>query len=65
MATLTTLQLETIKQRLAESEQILSKAKILADHAYLSLNTGDIEKCQVIIGQLIYSISEHFFEEVH
>ena len=59
------LQIESIERRLAESEQMLSKATLLADNAYLSLSLGDVEACQHTIGQLIYSISEHFYEEVH
>ena len=59
------LQVETIEQRLAESERMLSKATLLADNAYLSLSAGDVEACQHTIGQLIHSISEHFYEEVH
>ena len=59
------LQIENIEQRLSESEQMLSRATLLADHAYLSLSEGDVEACQASIGQLIHSISEHFYEEVH
>ena len=59
------LQIENIEQRLSASEQMLSKATLLADHAYASLSNGDVEACQSTIGQLIHSISEHFYEEVH
>lgn len=59
------IHLETMRLRLEESEQMLSRATELADNAYLSLETGNLEECQMIIGELIHSISEHFYEEVH
>ena len=59
------LYLEEIQQQLAESEDMLSKATMLADNAYISSVEGDVEECQMIIGQLIHSISEHFYEELH
>lgn len=60
-----TLHVESLKERLAESESMLSKATFLADNAYASLENGDVAASQEIIGQLINSISEHFYEEIH
>ncbi len=59
------LQLQTMQQRLQESEDMLSRATKIADDAYLSLSAGDVEACQHMIGELIHSISEHFYEELH
>jgi len=59
------LHLESLKERLAESESMLSRATRLADNAYASLESGDVETSQQFIGQLINSISEHFYEEIH
>ncbi|MFT6387781.1 MAG: hypothetical protein ACJAUP_001153 [Cellvibrionaceae bacterium] len=60
-----TLHLESLKERLAESETMLSRVTCLADNAYASLESGDVAKSQQFIGQLINSISEHFYEEIH
>lgn len=59
------VQQEALRERLLQSEQMLNKATTLADNAYLSLSEGNIEACQDLIGELIHSISEHFYEEVH
>ncbi len=59
------LQIESLRERLAETEIMLSKATRLADDAYASLSSGDIETSQLVLGQLINSISEHFYEEIH
>jgi len=59
------LHLESLKERLAESESMLSRATRLADNAYASLESGDIETSQQFLGQLINSFSEHFYDEVH
>jgi hypothetical protein len=59
------LYMQSIEQRLAESERMLFVLAEIADSAYVSLATGDTEKCQLKLGELIQSISEHFFEEFH
>lgn len=59
------LQVESLRERLAESESMLSKATRLADDAYASLTSGDVETSQLFLGQLINSISEHFYDEIH
>lgn len=61
----TSLHLESLRERLAESESVLSRATRLADNAYASLADGDVEMSQQLLGQLIHSISEHFYEEIH
>jgi hypothetical protein len=61
----TDLYTQTLENRLQESEAMLSKAKKLADEAYLFLSQGDLKNCQDVIGELIQSMSEHFYEEVH
>ena len=59
------LYLESLNERLAESEDMLSRATRLADSAYASLESGDVAASQQVIAQLIHSISEHFYEEIH
>jgi len=62
---ISTLHLESLRERLAESDCMLSRATRLADNAYASLESGDVARSQQFIGQLINSISEHFYEELH
>jgi hypothetical protein len=59
------VQVQSLKNRLEESEAMLFKATKLADEAYFLLSEGDVSNCRDVIGELIHSMSEHFYDEIH